>query len=58
MDEEDIVAMYTLYKGKRDILLWCLLSTGVAKSGNCAKKRKHVDEGDAAPKSKRVIRRK
>ena len=60
VDEDDVIAMYTLYKGKRNVLLWCyLLSTGVAYSSNCVKKRKRVDdEVEAAPKSKRVINQK
>ena len=60
VDEEDIVAMYTLYKGKRNILLWCYLrSAGVTQSGSSGKKRKHDDDGaDSAPRSKRVINEK
>ena len=59
VDEEDIVAMYTLYRCKHNVLLWCYLcSAGVDQSGSSGKKRKHGDEADSAPRSKRVINEK
>lgn len=60
VDEEDMVAMYTLYKGKRNVLLWCYLrSASVAQGSGSGKKRKHGDdEADSAPRSKRAVNEK